>query len=777
MEENTRIRLLGKLISGSEINTELKHRKSSYNTETISFKSEELRNKIREEYEQDGWEFEKDFKNSIRMKKIKDHDILFENKVWTLFANLGFVFLNKGRDFSIPYDKENPKNTQQIDVFIKDNECVIYIECKSSESLKPTGDFKKDLEAWKEKKGGIEKSIQQLFPSEKLRTKFLFATQNHGMGPTDLERLANIGGFHFDENKIKYFIEMHKQLGGVAKYQLLGYLFAGSTIPELDNKVPAIQGKMGGHTYYSFSIEPEKLLKIGYVLHRTKANDDMLPTYQRLIKKARLKSVSEFINNPKKPGYFPNSIVINILDPKKKIEFHLANTQVQNAISKIGILHLPKEYKSAFIIDGQHRLYGYSDSKYKFSNTIPVVAFVNLDKSEQVRLFMQINENQQAVPKALIDTLNADLKWDSDNLLEQIDALCSQIVISLAEDKIDSSLYDYITIGQENRILTPQSIINGLKKGKFLGKVKKDRIEELGLFYKGNINEAYENLLYYLKLNFEYLTGNLTDDFSKGKESFLFVNKGITAFIMLLSDILELTIDITKKDINKSNIKYHFNESTKYLDSLIRFVKNLDDDSKRRLMVEKGGSAPSIYWRNFQVYLNSEFSEFSPKGLTEYIKNEERALNSKTYELIKDIEEYMRVDFKEKLINKLGENWAWKKGIPEKIQDDAEARMRKKNRSRSKENETEEWDNLNLIHYRDIASQNWTYTNEDRTRSSFFDKYYTLSGQEKFKKDDQTKWFVELNDIRNIVSHSSSDQVTDEQYNFVKKVHESIIKL
>lgn len=775
MDENIRIRLLGKLISGSEINSELKQKKSIYNTETISFKNEELRSKIREEYEQDDWEFEKDFKNSIRMKKIKNHDLLFENKLWTLFANLGFVFLNKSRDFAIPYDKDNPKNNQQIDVFIKDNECVIYIECKSFESPKNTSDFKKDLEAWKEKKGGIEKSIQELFPNEKLRTKFLFATQNQGMGETDLERLTNIGGIHFDENKIKYFIEMHKQLGSVAKYQLLGYLFAGSTIPELDNKVPAIRGKMGGHTYYSFSIEPEKLLKIGYVLHRTKANDDMLPTYQRLIKKSRLKSVSEFINNSKKPGYFPNSIVININDSKGKIEFHLANTQVPNAISRIGILHLPKEYKSAYIIDGQHRLYGYSDSKYRFTNTIPVVAFVNLEKSEQVKLFMQINENQQAVPKSLIDTLNADLKWDSENLLEQIDALCSQIAISLSEDR-DSSLFDYITIGQENRVLTPQSIINGLKKGKFLGRVKKDKIEELGLFYKGNINDAYDDLLIYLKLNFKYLTDNLVEDFSKGKESFLFVNKGITAFIMLLNDILELTIKVTNKDLNKNTIKYHYSESTKYLDSLIRFVKNLDDDSKQRLMIEKGGSAPIVYWRTFQIFLNYEYKEFSPNGLAEYIKNKERALNSKTYELIKDIEEFMRVDFKEKLIGKLGEEWAWKKGIPEKIQEDAESRMRKKNRTRTKDNETEEWDNLNLIHYREIASQNWTFTNEDRTRSSFIDKYYTISGQEKLKKEDQTKWFVEINDIRNIVSHSSSDQVSDEQFNFVKTVHNSIVK-
>lgn len=59
---------------------------------------------------------------------------------------------------------------------------------------------------------------------------------------------------------------------------------------------------MGGFKYYSFSIEPERLLKIGYVLHRNEANKNMMPTYQRLIKKNRLKSVQQFVNNG---GYFP----------------------------------------------------------------------------------------------------------------------------------------------------------------------------------------------------------------------------------------------------------------------------------------------------------------------------------------------------------------------------------------------------------------------------------------------------------------------------------------
>lgn len=102
-----------------------------------------------------------------------------------------------------------------------------------------------------------------------------------------------------------------------ARYQLLGNLFSGQEIPDIDNAIPAIEGKMGGHTYYSFSIEPEKLLKIGYVLHRNKANEDMMPTYQRIIKKARLKEIHNFIDEEK--GFFPNSIIISITVERIKL--------------------------------------------------------------------------------------------------------------------------------------------------------------------------------------------------------------------------------------------------------------------------------------------------------------------------------------------------------------------------------------------------------------------------------------------------------------------------
>lgn len=140
-------------------------------------------------------------------------------------------------------------------------------------------------------------TIQQLFPDTKYKIKFIFATKNYYLSEQDNARLNNYGIIHFDEETLKYYQELTKHLGTSAKYQLLGSIFEGQTIPELDNRIPAIKGKMGGYTYYSFSIEPEKLLKIGYVLHRNKANRKLMPTYQRLIKKSRLKSVQDFVDN------------------------------------------------------------------------------------------------------------------------------------------------------------------------------------------------------------------------------------------------------------------------------------------------------------------------------------------------------------------------------------------------------------------------------------------------------------------------------------------------
>lgn len=78
---------------------------------------------------EEGWEEYKSYKNPkfVGVRKAKKSDELFEDRVWCLFARLGFSYMNSDRYFEMSYDYQNPDLTQQIDVFAADDETVIII--------------------------------------------------------------------------------------------------------------------------------------------------------------------------------------------------------------------------------------------------------------------------------------------------------------------------------------------------------------------------------------------------------------------------------------------------------------------------------------------------------------------------------------------------------------------------------------------------------------------------------------------------------------------------
>jgi len=753
MNENIKIELIGKLVGQKEISKLLKQKKSDEITENVN-PSEVDR------YISEGWKLSKEFKNSIRMSKPKNTDLALEDEVWSLFALMGYKFLNRDRNFNLPYDKNNPTQTKQIDVFAKDDETILIVECKSSETNR-RGDFKKELEGYIGIIEGLRKSIQALFPKTKYKFKFILATKNLSISEDDSKRLEKLKGVHLNEENIDYFFQLYSQLGVASRYQFLGNIFEGQEIPEMENKIPAVRGKMGGHTYYSFATEPENLLKIGYVLHRNKANVNMMPTYQRLIKKSRLKSVNEFIENG---GYFPNSIVISI--DAKNCHFDPANTQVASTISDVGILHLPKKYKSAYIIDGQHRLYGYSNSEYKNKNTIPVVAFINLSRDEQVQLFMQINENQKAVSKDLRNTLNADLLWTSDNYLEQIKALCSRISIYLGEDR-NSPLFNKISIGEDKKTITTQAIENALRKSKFLGKVSKNKIEEIGLIYNGDLDFAYDKLKEYLTKGFDYLSTNIKDEWEKESDGVILINRGIYGFILLLSDILFFLNDTKTIDSQKTTVNKILLEAKTYIDPIINFIKDLNVEEREELKKAYGAGGENKYWRTFQKVVRETHKNFNPEGLDEFIAQQEKQNNDRAFAIIRDIETFFNQDFKSKLEDKFGKMW-FKKGVPPQIGDDAVALATKKNRDiENEDDEVEPWDCINIIAYRSIAVKNW---------QDIFEKDYTKPNEEKISggKEEKTKWMVKLEFLRNQNVHSYF--VTEDELKFLEELNDWLIK-
>ena len=737
---------------------------------------EKFEYELKEKREKEGWIVDKELKSLVRMKHLKPLDERFEDEVWCLFANLGFQTMNADRHLVIPYNSETAGTSKQIDVFAADEETILLVECKCALTGKK-GDFKTDIEAIQGIREGLIKSLKQKKNFRNKKIKYIFATKNYEITEPDKNRLQASSIYHFDEYGIKYFTELAKHLGSCARYQLLGTLFAGQKIGAMDNRIPAIEGSMGGYKYYSFSIEPEKLLKIAYVLHRNDANNDMMPTYQRIIKKGRLGEIRKFIDNK---GFFPNSLVISIDTNGKKLKFEPApaSSQVENSISRIGVLYLPQLYRSAYIIDGQHRLYGYAESEHAMDNTVPVVAFENLNKNKQVELFMEINENQRAVSKNLQNTLNADLLWASEDKNKQRKALRLHIAQRLGE-KQGSPFFNRIVIGENETstycCITIDTIENALKSTHFFTRFGKDNSEiESGTFDKGSNEATRDILLPFIEECFNYFKSELPDEWEKGDANLgvLTINNTIHALIRIINDIVDYLVQ-TKKINTKTKASHELYELVEpYLAPLVSFIGHIEEKDRTEVIRKNYGSGgKASVWRFFQSVVNKAYPDFKPDGLEKWIKDNSKQFNADSFKYLQDIQYYIKADFEEKLKSKYKDKWLIH-GIPPKVYTQANTLMGKQNLENAKNgiNKTVDlWDCVTIGNCRDISifSSNWT---------DLFEHSYTLPGEEKISggKTKKTEWIKRLADISSN-SNNTGYSFSEEEYTFLKTIYSWIL--
>lgn len=718
----------------------------------------------------EGWIKIRDYKDPkfIGVKKEKLFDEQFEDKVWLLFAEMGFTEMNSDRKFEMSYDFHNPEFTQQIDVFAADEETILIVECKSAENIKD-GVFKKQIEALHSQMDGLRKEAMKRYPSRKV--KFIWATNNLIMSKTDILKLNEWGIAHFSDSVINYYIELVKHLGSSAKYQLLGNLFANIEIKNMVEKIPAIQGKMGGYTYYSFSIEPERLLKISYVLHRNEANKNMMPTYQRLIKKKRLQEINQFIENC---GYFPNSIIVSIDTNQKGLRFDQSSSQVEDSISKLGILYLPRRYRSAYIIDGQHRLFGYSGSKFALNNSIPVVAFVDLDRHEQIKLFMDINENQKAVSKTLRVTLNADMLWESDDYNERRQALRSKIAQMLGEEE-SSPLLSRVVVGENEassfKCITVEAIQAALKKCNFFTVFnKKTTIIKDGTFDVGANQETCDLFYPFIEECFRYIKRYTEEEWSKGEleSGILTINRGIQAVIRVINDIINMLVSkcevapkIEKSETVVKKVCY-------YLDPLIDFINNLKIEQKRELRSFFGGGGDTRFWRTFQKAISDCRDEFKPEGLEEFWRDQAKMFNEESLRFLKEIEVNIKNNLAIKLEGMYGRNWLIT-GLPKSVYTRAKKEADDYNydviANGGTANRVSIWDFISLSDSRDIIlnGKNW---------SELFESIMVRPEEVKITggREAKTQWLNKLQLTSNKLLKSNYS-VSKDEYDFIKSIY------
>jgi hypothetical protein len=270
----------------------------------------------------------------------------------------------------------------------------LVIECKSSDEQKKNQSFKNDIYRLSQIRRDFTNAIKKQYKSQYKRARsFSFWLWDLMPTDNDLSRAEKSNIKIFDENELSYYEQLAKQIGPAAKYQLFSDLYPKTQIHGLNVAVPALKAKMGKYTYYNFSISPEYLLKISYVSHRVKGSSSDADTYQRMIRRARLNKIRKYISED---GMFPTNIVISI-NGKRKVSFEPFSQEVSPEGAQLGRLIIRPCYKTAFIIDGQHRLFAYSGHERANTSYLNVLAFENLPLEKQAKMFVDINHEQKSV--------------------------------------------------------------------------------------------------------------------------------------------------------------------------------------------------------------------------------------------------------------------------------------------------------------------------------------------------------------------------------------------
>lgn len=714
-----------------------KARKTPYYTRSIGI------NEL-DDYIAEGWEEVSTSKHKAKIQKLKPEGVKLEDDIWCMFYNLGFRNLNYDEDLSVQWG-DNPEDRHQLDVVAVGDEAIFIVECKATAKLKPAS-FKKEIGEICLYRDGVIKALRQIYGDEK-KVKFIFATRNYTFaeGCDDEKRLADNKIFQFTDNTYDYINSLIKSYKSTAIYQFYGLMFKHERINKEKIRIPALKGTMGGHNYYMLSIEPAKLLKIGFVLHRTKVNTQiMMPTYQRLLVPSRLKGIGEFID---KGGYFPNTIIVNFDDSNKKnrIQFEQAAGGSDDTKTKLGYLTIPNAYCIAYIIDGQHRVYGYAGSKYKDTNTIPVVAFDGLPSEEQLRIFMDINEHQKAVNPGLRLDLTEDLNWDSPRLDSRLKALRSSIIKQLGNGN-NSVLSRKISIGEDSAKLAFKPFDTALSQSSLLPKAtSKEFTKHTDVcLYNTNcvdaskaMNDSQRRVSNLIKDCYAYVYHKMSNEHKDEYEQFIECNRGTYAFISLIASLNE---DLISNNVlsQTSSTKEQVDKMSTYFDVLIDYLCDMPTEDKSLILLSKGAGADTFWFRKYQNAIHRKISSYNPEGLNAWLETQNKDLQEEGKKFGRQIEKDIKTRILSKLEDLYGDTWENK---VKKIKGKCFQRM-----DDNDDSEMQDWtDFMTLQDYKEIIDTNWNVRKEDDNSFKTFEDEFSIKVSESFRtKTEKLKWINDL---------------------------------
>ncbi len=548
------------------------------------------------------------------------------------------------------------------------------------------------------------------------------------------------------EKELRYFTQIADHLRKAARFQFLAEFLGGQKIPELENvKVPAVRGKLGGKTFFSFISTPRQMLKIAFVNHRALSDPAGAPAYQRLVSRTRLAEIGRFISGG---GFFPTNILINLTS---KPRFDQAVKDAETEVS-FGSLYLPPYYRSAWVIDGQHRLYGYAPLSDKFLDQhLMVVAFEGLRKEEEANLFVTINHEQKSVPKTLLDDLEGELKWGSERPAERIGAISARL-IGLLNNDIGEPLYGRVTRqgipATEKTCLTVPAIKDGIRRSKIIGEsILKHKEYSPGPLSGLSDTETLDRARSTLNSFFQYLVTANPHQWDLGRQGYVCTNVAVQAYLRLLGsliDYMESNKGLAARELEPNEI---ISEIEEYLDPILKWLQSSSAAAiESRFKVPHGSGGPPEYYNRLCAIVKTSFSDFSPDGLDEWIQEQsderisdaDRKLKELNVRVQKTIFDILKAEYGSE-----GDAY-WNKGVLDKSI---------KLRAYEKSLDAEDDDRLPLENYLDFIE--YKKIVENKTHWPLFKPVFDIPepGEKGIAKN--LKWMDRINELRRIPAHAT----------------------
>ena len=140
----------------------------------------------------------------------------------------------------------------------------------------------------------------------------------------------------------------------------------------------------GKHRLYTLTMPSEILAACSFATSR---EEDPVKGFQRVLDRKRAEEIATYIDTGL--GTIPNSIIISA-QPSAELTI----------VGKGKTLQFKRSPHAFLLLDGQHRVYGFSLAKTTLR--VPVVIYNGLTKAQETQLFIDINTKQRPVPSELL---------------------------------------------------------------------------------------------------------------------------------------------------------------------------------------------------------------------------------------------------------------------------------------------------------------------------------------------------------------------------------------